>query len=270
MWRPPGSPPRTAPQPGKSVRFEPVRSALPPSISGTFGASSASAFCEALREAIVSRDWPNSAIAASSVSSKSRGRSPAMRRSNSLARSGCSRGRRQIARATPLRARRRAPARSIARAASSGISKGGCGQSSASRVLRISSAPSGSPCALAVPGPAGRALADGGAADDQRRAGRVDCLACRDGRADHDRIVAVDGPDHVPAVGAEARGRVVDEPALHRAVDRDAVVVVQRDQLVQLPRAGQRAGLVADAFHQATVAEEHIGVVVDDACGPAG
>ena len=32
--------------------------------------------------------------------------------------------------------------------------------------------------------------------------------------------------------------------------------------------AGQRAGLVADAFHQAAVAEEHVGVVVDD--GVAG
>ena len=45
---------------------------------------------------------------------------------------------------------------------------------------------------------------------------------------------------------------------------RDAVVVVERDQLVELPGAGQRAGLVADAFHQAAVAEEDVGVVVDD------
>jgi hypothetical protein len=38
----------------------------------------------------------------------------------------------------------------------------------------------------------------------------------------------------------------------------------KRDQLVQLPGAGQGAGLVADAFHHAAVAHEHIGVVVDD------
>ena len=51
----------------------------------------------------------------------------------------------------------------------------------------------------------------------------------------------------------------------HLAVDADAVVVVQGDQLVQLPGAGQRAGFVADAFHQAAIAQEDIGVVVDDA-----
>jgi hypothetical protein len=83
-------------------------------------------------------------------------------------------------------------------------------------------------------------------------------------------VVAVDRADHVPAVGREAAGHVVDVPGLHLAVDRDAVVVVQRDQLVQLPGAGQRAGLVADAFHQAAVAQEHVGAVVDDRCGRGG
>ena len=76
--------------------------------------------------------------------------------------------------------------------------------------------------------------------------------------------MAVDRADHVPAIGGKAQGGVVDEPGRDGAVDRDAVVVVQRDQLVELPGAGQRAGFVADAFHQAAVAHEHIGVVVDD------
>ena len=67
----------------------------------------------------------------------------------------------------------------------------------------------------------------------------------------------------MPAVGAEARRSVVTEPAVHRAVDADAVVVVERDQLVQAQRAGQRTGFVADAFHQAAVAQEDIAVVVD-------
>jgi hypothetical protein len=34
--------------------------------------------------------------------------------------------------------------------------------------------------------------------------------------------------------------------------------------LFSFQRAGQRAGLVADAFHHAAVAQEHVGVVVDD------
>jgi hypothetical protein len=56
---------------------------------------------------------------------------------------------------------------------------------------------------------------------------------------------------------------VVGEPAVHFAVDRDVVVVVQRDQLAELERAGERAGLVRDAFHQAAVTEEHPGGVID-------
>ncbi len=76
--------------------------------------------------------------------------------------------------------------------------------------------------------------------------------------------MAVDRPDHVPAVGAKRWRRVVDEPGRDLAVDADAVVVVQRHQLVQLPGTGQRAGFVADAFHQAAVAQEDVGVVVDD------
>ena len=48
------------------------------------------------------------------------------------------------------------------------------------------------------------------------------------------------------------------------AVDRDAVVVVQRHQFGQAQSTRQRTGLVADAFHQAAIAQEHIGHVVHD------
>jgi hypothetical protein len=74
--------------------------------------------------------------------------------------------------------------------------------------------------------------------------------------------------DHLPAVGFEALRRVVGEPAFDVAVDGDAVVVVEGDQLAQARGAGQRAGFVRDAFHQAAVAEEDVGVVIDD--GVAG
>ena len=48
------SPARTAPTPFQSVKFEPVRSAEPPSISGSAAASAVIANCEALRVATVS------------------------------------------------------------------------------------------------------------------------------------------------------------------------------------------------------------------------
>jgi len=50
----------------------------------------------------------------------------------------------------------------------------------------------------------------------------------------------------------------------HSTVDGDVVVVVEGDQLAELHGAGQRAGLVRDAFHQAAVTQENIGVVIDD------
>src|SRR5690606_9933391 len=85
-----------------------------------------------------------------------------------------------------------------------------------------------------------------------------------DRRLDRVGVVAVDVADHAPAVGLEARGRVVGEPALDLAVDRDVVVVPEGDQLAQAPGAGERGGLVRDALHQAAVAHEHPGTVVDD------
>ena len=109
-----------------------------------------------------------------------------------------------------------------------------------------------------------RTAADGGAAIDQRGfvARR---LRLGDRLRDRRHIMAVDRADDVPAVGAKPRRRVVREPAQHGAVDGDAVVVVQRNQLVELPGTGQGTGLVADAFHQAAVTKEHIAVVIDDA-----
>ncbi len=109
-----------------------------------------------------------------------------------------------------------------------------------------------------------RALADVGLADDQRRF--VGAVFGVGNRAVHCvGIVAVDRADHVPAIGGKTHRGVVDEPGADLAVDGDAVVVIQRDQLVELPGAGQRAGFVADAFHQAAVAHEDVGMVVDDA-----
>ena len=116
-------------------------------------------------------------------------------------------------------------------------------------------------------GAVGRALADGGLADDQRRPGR---RPARLGQGGIHRlhVVAVDRPDDVPAIGLETLRHVVHVPGLDGAVDADAVVVVQRHQLVQLPGPGQRADLVADAFHHAAVAQEDVGAMVHD--GMAG
>ncbi|MCY1297160.1 hypothetical protein D9M70_465890 [compost metagenome] len=68
----------------------------------------------------------------------------------------------------------------------------------------------------------------------------------------------------MPAIGLEASGGVIGKPMLHIPVYRDAVVIVEADELAKLQGASQRAGLVGDALHQATVAQKGIGVVIDN------
>ena len=75
--------------------------------------------------------------------------------------------------------------------------------------------------------------------------------------------MAVDVADDMPAIRLETRADVFGEPALRFAVDRDAVVVVNAGEFAQSLRAGERAGLVRDAFHQATVAGHHPRAVID-------
>jgi hypothetical protein len=114
-----------------------------------------------------------------------------------------------------------------------------------------------------------RAVSDDGLAADQARA-VGDLAGGLDGGLDRLRIVPVDLGDDMPAIGFEALRGIVEEPGRRvavtadLAVDRDVVVVVDRDQLAQAQGAGQRACLVRDAFHQTAVAEEDIGEVVDD------
>ena len=69
--------------------------------------------------------------------------------------------------------------------------------------------------------------------------------------------------DHVPAVRPEAFRDVVAVGQRGVAVDRDVVVVVDRDQLAEPEMAGQRGGLVRHALHHASVTGDHVGVVVD-------
>ena len=113
----------------------------------------------------------------------------------------------------------------------------------------------------------GGAGADHGLAADQRRLHGVSA-GLLDGGLNGGAVVALHIADHLPAVGFEALRRVVGEPAVDMAVDGDVVVVVEGGQFAQAPGAGKRTGFVRNAFHQAAVAEENPGAVVDD--GVAG
>ena len=74
----------------------------------------------------------------------------------------------------------------------------------------------------------GAAFANAGFADDE--GGLVSAVfGFGNGLAHRGNVVAVDGVNHIPAVGFESRRRVVDEPGRHFAVNRNAVVIVKRD-----------------------------------------
>src|SRR5690606_4928905 len=54
------------------------------------------------------------------------------------------------------------------------------------------------------------------------------------------------------------------------AVDRDAIVIEEDDQLAELEMPGQGSRFMADPLHQAAVASDHIGVVIDQFLTEAG
>ena len=106
-----------------------------------------------------------------------------------------------------------------------------------------------------------RAIADRGLAGDHRRL--VGLLRPRDRGRDRLLILAVDQFGR-PAGRLEALHLVDRVGNRGRPVDRNAVVVIQHDQLVELPVPGQRDRFLRHAFHQVAVGGEHIGVMVDD------
>ena len=109
-----------------------------------------------------------------------------------------------------------------------------------------------------------RTKADRRAALDERRAARVGNRGAQ-GVVDRGHVVAID-LRHLPAVRGKARRDVFGERDLGRAVDADVVVVVEDDEAPQAEVAGERGGLRGDAFHQAAVAGDDVGVVVAQIC----
>ena len=66
----------------------------------------------------------------------------------------------------------------------------------------------------------------------------------------------------VPAGSFDARALIRIVCKRHRTIDGDVVIIPENDELVQLEMAGQRDCFLADAFHQAAVSGNDIGMVV--------
>ncbi len=76
------------------------------------------------------------------------------------------------------------------------------------------------------------------------------------------QVVAVRHPLHMPVVGLKPLQRILGIAQLRRPIQRDQVVVVDKDQLAQPQRSGQRSRLVRHPFHQVAIAQQRIGVVI--------
>jgi hypothetical protein len=82
-------------------------------------------------------------------------------------------------------------------------------------------------------------------------------------RVDGADVVAMDG-DRVPAGRLEPTALVVGGADAGRAVDRCAVVVEDDRELAESEMAGERDRFLTDAFHQAAVAAEDPGAMIDE------
>mmetsp|Transcript_43038 Transcript_43038/g.93615 ORF Transcript_43038/g.93615 Transcript_43038/m.93615 type:complete len:589 (-) Transcript_43038:33-1799(-) len=99
---------------------------------------------------------------------------------------------------------------------------------------------------------------------DQRRLVRAR-LRVRNGLPDGIHVlVAVRDGNHLPAVRLVALAHILGEGELGVAINGDAVVIVEDDELAQLQVARIRAGLVRDALLHAAIAHDAVGVVVDE------
>ena len=107
----------------------------------------------------------------------------------------------------------------------------------------------------------GVAEGDMGLAGNHRRLARL--FRGGDGGVDGLGVVAVNFL-HMPAGGLEALHLIGAVGQFDGAVDGDVVVVPEHDQLAQGMTPGEADGFLADAFHEAAVTGDHIGVVIDE------
>ena len=117
-------------------------------------------------------------------------------------------------------------------------------------------------CAVGVVG-AGlgrRAITDGGFTRDQRWL--VRCLGFFDGGFDSGGIVTVDRLC-IPVGRFKARALVIAQRQVGIAINTNFVVIPHHDQLAQLQMAGHGNGLLGNAFHQAAITGNGVGVVID-------
>ncbi len=110
----------------------------------------------------------------------------------------------------------------------------------------------------------GRAVADGGTDDHQRRSPGVgDGFAQRDVERREIGVAIVDA-QHLPTVRREPTTDVLGERQRGGTVERYVVAVVEANQFPEPQVAGERCRLGRHAFHEIPVGHQRVGSMVDD------
>ena len=76
--------------------------------------------------------------------------------------------------------------------------------------------------------------------------------------------MAIDGRDDLPTVAFKTLRCVISKPTFNFTIDRNTVVIVESDQLAKAQGTGQGTSFVGNTFHQATITQEGVGVVIND------
>ncbi len=121
---------------------------------------------------------------------------------------------------------------------------------------------------------AGVHLGGGGIADDRSNGDERrlvgDLLRLGDGLLDADDVLAAFDFLDVPAVGAVPGGHIFGQRDVGVVFDRNLVVVVEHDQVVELLGARQRRRLAGHSLLHVAVGGDHIDVVVERALAGRG
>ena len=107
-----------------------------------------------------------------------------------------------------------------------------------------------------------RAEADDRARDDQGRALRVG-LRLGDHRIDRRLVVDVGEMQDLPAIAGKALRDVVAAAEIDAAIDGDLIIVEEADQLPELLMTSEGGRFMGDALHEAAIASDEPGVVID-------
>ncbi len=108
-----------------------------------------------------------------------------------------------------------------------------------------------------------RAMRNFGVYDDERGVLRIR-FGASNRLGNRFRILTVGNLLHRPAVGFETLTDVFGKREVRAALNRNLVAVIEQNQLAEAKVSRERSGFRSDAFHEAAVAGERVGVVIDN------